>query len=92
MDDLQHFVPFITHPHRRMRFLVVDTAREICEKAAEEGLLNKNDFSQAFYDAMLNSAVTDEFADVRARSAAVVRHFRDADSMRALRRLLKDDN
>jgi len=92
MDDLQHFVPFITHPHRRMRFLVVDTAREICEKAAEEGLLNKNDFSQPFYDAMLNSAVTDEFADVRARSAAVVRHFRDADAIRALRRLLKDDN
>lgn len=92
MDDLEHFVPFVTHPHRRMRFLVVDTAREICEKAAEEGLLNKNDFSQSFYDAMIDSAVVDEFSDVRARSAAVVRHFRDGAAVKSLRRLLKDDN
>jgi HEAT repeat protein len=91
LDDLDHFTPYVTHKNSRMRFFVVDIAREICNRSAKDQLLNKNDFSLGFYEVMLTQAVKDEFADVRARSAAVVRHFRDADSTEALRKLLKDE-
>jgi HEAT repeat protein len=92
LDDLQHFVRFLTHPNRRMRFFVVDCAREICNRAAAVSLLNKNDFSLDFYETFLSRVVVDEFADVRARSAAVIKHFRDARSLAALRTLLRDEN
>lgn len=92
LEDLDQFIPFLTHKSARMRFYAVDVAREICARAAKEQLLNKNDFSLPFYEAMLSKAVKDESADVRARSAAVVRHFRDEDSTEALRKLLKDEN
>jgi HEAT repeat protein len=91
LDQLDHFTAYVTHKNSRMRFFIVDIAREICNRAAKEQLLNKNDFSLGFYEVMLTQAVKDEFADVRARSAAVVRHFRDADSTDALRKLLKDE-
>jgi HEAT repeat protein len=91
LDDLDHFTPHVTHKNPRMRFFIVDIAREICNRSAKDQLLNKNDFSLGFYEVMLTQAVKDEFADVRARSAAVVRHFRDAASTEALRKLLKDD-
>src|SRR4051812_14370248 len=63
MEDLQHFVPYISHPNRRMRFFLVDTVREICNKAARHTLLNKNDFPQDLYDAFLEVAIKDEFPD-----------------------------
>ena len=92
LDDLQHFVKFMTHANRRLRFFVVDCAREICNRASTVGLLNKNDFSLDFYEVILGKVVVDEFADVRARSAAVIKHFRDARSLAALRTLLRDEN
>jgi HEAT repeat protein len=92
MDDLDHFVPHMTHPNRRMRFFVVDTVREICNKACRHTLLNKNDFPQALYEAFLDSAVKDEFPDVRARAGAVIKHFRDKRAVQALRALLSDEN
>ncbi|HUR36652.1 MAG TPA: HEAT repeat domain-containing protein, partial [Terriglobales bacterium] len=45
VEDCDLFIPYITHPVRRLRFFVVDTLREICNKAAGDGLLAKNDFS-----------------------------------------------
>jgi HEAT repeat protein len=92
MEDLHHFVPYLTHPNRRMRFFLVDTIREICSKAARHMLLNKNDFPQELYDGFLDTAIKDEFADVRARSGAVIKHFRDKRAMQALRALLSDEN
>jgi HEAT repeat protein len=92
MEDLRHFVPYLAHPNRRMRFFLVDTIREICNKASRHMLLNKNDFPQDLYEAFLDTAVKDEFADVRARSAAVVKHFRDKRALAALRGLLSDEN
>lgn len=92
IDDLHHFVPFLSHPNRRMRFFVVDTVREICNKASRHMLLNKNDFPQDLYEALLDVSARDEFADVRARTAAVIKHFRDKRSVQALRMLLSDEN
>lgn len=92
LSDVSRFVPFLTHPHPRMRFTVVDTIRQIAGEAAREGLLNKNDFSPELYATFLDRMVVDQSADVRARSAPVVAHFRDARAQRALRALLNDSN
>jgi HEAT repeat protein len=92
VEDCDLFIPYITHPVRRMRFFVVDTLREICNKAAGEGLLAKNDFSPMLCRMMFEHAVHDEFADVRARSAWIIRHFRDQQAKDALRELMHDDN
>ena len=92
LEHLHHFVPALRHSHPRMRFSVVDTARQICAEAAKGGLLNKNDFAPAFYQVFLDDLVSDASADVRARSAPVVKHFRDQRSVRALRTLMSDEN
>jgi HEAT repeat protein len=92
MEDLGHFVPYLSHPNRRMRFFVVDTIREICNKTSRNMLLNKNDFPQDLYEAFLDNASHDEFADVRARCGAVIKHFRDKRAMASLRALLVDEN
>jgi hypothetical protein len=55
-------------------------------------MLNKNDFSHEFYTVFLDQLVNDEFADVRARCAGVIRHFRDRSTLQALQKLLRDDN
>jgi HEAT repeat protein len=75
-----------------MRFTVVDIIRQIAGEAARDGLLNKNDFSPELYTTFLDRLVVDASADVRARSASVVAHFRDGRALRALRTLLNDDN
>jgi HEAT repeat protein len=92
IQDLPRFVPFLAHPHPVMRFTIVDIVRQIAGEAARGGILNKNDFSPDLYAAFLDRLVGDESADVRARSASVVRHFRDQRATRALRRLLNDEN
>lgn len=92
LADVPRFVPFLTHPHPRLRFTVVDIIRQIAGEASRDGRLNKNDFSPDLYAAFLDRVVVDGSADVRARSAAVVAHFRDGRAVRALRRLLNDDN
>jgi HEAT repeat protein len=92
LQDLPGFVPFLDHPHPRMRFTVVDVVRHITGEAARDGRLNKNDFSPELHAAFLDQLVVDPSPDVRARASAVVRHFRDQRAVRALRRLLADDN
>lgn len=92
IEDLYHFVPYLSHPNWRLRFFVVDTIREIANRAAKDTILNKNDFSTEIYNAFLEQVVADEFADVRARGSAVIRHFRDRRALQALRQLLRDEN
>lgn len=92
VEDCDLFIPYITHPVRRLRFFVVDTLREICNQAAGNGLLAKNDFSPTLCRVMFEHAVVDEFADVRARSAWIIRHFRDQQAKDALRALMRDEN
>ncbi len=55
-------------------------------------MLNKNDFSREFYEVFIERLVSDEFADVRARCAGVIHHFRDDRTTDALRKLLCDEN
>lgn len=92
LDEVDHFLPMLRHPNRRLRFFVVDAIREITSRAAKKLILNKNDFSLAMYEIFLEQISRDEFADVRARSASVIRHFHDDRAEAALRRLLKDEN
>ncbi len=134
LADLEYFVPHVTHPNPRLRFFVVDTLREICNRAASKGsrtgsgissrvgsgissgigsgvtprpgsgigsagsgistsgLLTRRGFPPALCEVLLQHSVNDTFADVRARAAALVAHFRDAQAMEALRRLLGDES
>ncbi len=92
LDDLPWFVPSLQHANARVRFFVVDAIREICVRAARQLPLNKNDFSQPFYEAFVLSLPGDASADVRARSAGVIRYFRDATAITLLRRLMTDEN
>ncbi len=71
---------------------MVDSAREICNRAAEGGVLNKNDFSPEFCEAVLGHSAVDTSSDVRARAASIVKHFRDKRAVETLRKLLGDEN
>ncbi len=92
LEDLYHFVPYLSHPNWRLRFFVVDTVREIANRAARDTILNKNDFSAEIYEAFLQRVASDKYPDVRARGAAVIGHFGDSRALQALRQLLRDDN
>ncbi len=92
MEDLELFIPFLTKPSRRGRFFVIDTMREICHAASKHHLLTKNDFSPDLYRVVLDECATDEFEDVRARCAYVIKHFRDRRAVETLRKLLNDEN
>jgi HEAT repeat protein len=92
LEDLYHFVPYLSHPNWRLRFFVVDTVREIANRAAKDTILNKNDFSAEIYEAFLQKVAGDKYPDVRARGAAVIGHFGDTRALQALRQLLRDDN
>ncbi len=90
--DLHHFIPFLSHPDDQLRFNLVDVIREITAREGKRGILNKNDFPADLYALFLNHLVSDPSSDVRARSSAVVKHFRDGAAMDALRKLLRDEN
>ncbi|MBI2683553.1 MAG: HEAT repeat domain-containing protein [Acidobacteriales bacterium] len=92
LEDLEFFIPFLTQANRRARFFVIDTLREICNKASRTNLLTKNDFSPTLCKVVLESCVKDEFEDVRARCTYVIRHFRDEAATAALRQLMSDPN
>jgi HEAT repeat protein len=106
LEDVPHFVPFLSHPSRRVRFFVVDTLREICEKSSRfapvstQGTgsgttrlgIRREDLGPEVRQVFLTKVVADSFADVRARGAAVIAHFRDAQAADALRKLLADEN
>lgn len=92
LGDLHHFIPFLTHPDDQVRFHLVDIIREITAREGQRGILNKNDFPAELYTLFLEHLRQDPSPDVRARSAAVIKHFRDRAAMDALRKLLRDEN
>jgi HEAT repeat protein len=92
LEDLESFLPYLTSPNRRCRFLVTDTIGQICDRAAVKSGLTKNDFSPALYRAVLEQCQYDEFEDVRARSCHIVRYFCDQNATEMLRRLMQDKN
>lgn len=92
IDDLPWFINVLEHPNPRVRFFLVDAVREICIRAARDLPLNKNDFSQPFYEFFLTRMAVDPSDDVRARSAAVIGYFRDRRAGEVLRHLLADGN
>lgn len=92
LSDLHHFVAFLSHPDDQLRFNVVDVIREIAAREGKHGILNKNDFPADLYALFLEHLVSDSSPDVRARSSAVIKHFRDRAAMDALRKLLRDEN
>jgi HEAT repeat protein len=92
LEDLGDFVAHIRHTEKRGRFFIVDSIRQICEQAAAKGHLGKNDFPPQLYDLLLEECASDDFEDVRARTAAIIRYFRDERSMAVLRKLLRDEN
>jgi len=92
MAELHLFVPFLEHPDDHLRFYLVDIIREITAREGANGRLNKNDFPPELYTLFLEKLASDASPDVRARSAAVICHFRDPAAMDALRKLLQDPN
>jgi HEAT repeat protein len=91
IEDPAALMAFLEHDNDRVRFLVVDCVREICAKPREEPLTAHN-FPQDMYRLFLEELTKDQCVDVRARSAAVVRHFHDSASVAALSRLMQDDS
>lgn len=92
LEDLGVFIEHIRHSSRRARFFVIDSIRQICERASAAGRLGKNDFPPELYELLLTECANDEFEDVRARTAAIIRYFRDDRSIAVLRKLLRDEN
>lgn len=96
MEDMNAFLPFMRHPARRMRFFVVDTLREICHRQSHhqsnDQLLGEARFSAELRAELLQTCCRDEFADVRASCAGVVRHFKTPEAVAALRELLVDES
>jgi HEAT repeat protein len=92
LEDLGEFIEHIRHTERRGRFFVIDSIRQICDRAAAAGHLGKNDFPSELYELVLDDCASDEFEDVRARTAAIIRHFRDERATSVLRKLLRDEN
>jgi HEAT repeat protein len=92
LEDLPHFVPFLSHPSRRVRFFVVDALREIFVKASRYTSISRANLSPEIRQVFLTKVVSDTFADVRARGAAVITHFHEPAATDALRKLLADEN
>lgn len=90
ITELDQFVPYLNDANPRFRFLLVDSIREICDAARLT--LGPRNFPEPLYQWFLEQAAQDEFIDVRARSARVIRHFHDAAAIRVLRVLLADKN
>jgi uncharacterized membrane protein len=92
LEDLPHFLPFLSHPSRRVRFFVVDAIREIFVKASRYTSISRANLSQEIRTAFLTKVPLDTFADVRARGAAVIANFREPQATDVLRKLLADEN
>jgi HEAT repeat protein len=92
LEDISHFLPFLSHPSRRVRFFVVDAVREIFVKASRYTSISRANLSQEIRTAFLTKVASDTFADVRARGAAVIANFREPQATDVLRKLLADEN
>lgn len=92
LAELRHITPYLKQQGSpRFRFLAVNSIREMCTRAESQhpgGL----EFPAELRRWFLEEAVRDESADVRARSASVIGHFRSPEAMQALRLLMEDSN
>ena len=91
MEDLALFQPFLSHCQPRVRFFLVDAIREICDRAVSQAPEHALEFPPRFSQRVLELA-RDNFADVRARSACVIKHFQTPQAAAALGSLLQDGN
>jgi hypothetical protein len=89
-SDLVHVAPYLADPNPHFRFLLVDIIREICQRELHA------EFTEAppkeIHDWFLQEAVRDPSADVRARSAQVIRYFYEPAAVKALSVLLEDES
>lgn len=93
IEDLDAFIPWLTHSNQRVRLFVADTVAEICRQHLKNrGTPARNDFSPTLYRTFLTQVSCDNFADVRARAAHVIRFFNDGESIVAMKSLLRDQN
>lgn len=90
ISELRHFVQFLDDPNSRFRYLVVDSIREMADNAGRA--LAVEDFPEDLVHWFMSKGPLDESADVRARSARVIRHFHTPAAAAALRALLQDPN
>src|SRR5437868_871670 len=90
LEDFEMFLPLLASSSPRGRFFVIDSIRQICERAALKSQLNSSDFPPAMRQMVLEKCQVDDFEDVRARSAYVAKHFRDQSAIEMLRRLIHD--
>jgi len=84
-------LPLLADERPRMRFFIVDTIRELLS-APDAPPPPPDDACEGGFWSVMLQAVHDTFEDVRARSAAVLRHLRSPRGRQALRRLLEDPN
>jgi HEAT repeats len=91
MAELRHFTSFLNRGSPRFKFLAVDSIRRMCTntQSFQAGYV---EFPAELRRWFLDQAVRDESADVRARSAGVIGHFRDPEAMEALQLLMGDPN
>ena len=90
LAELKHYVPVVNHGSGRLRFLAVDTIREICKGTPHDFI--DSAFPSELRDWFLCQAIQDPLADVRARSAPVIACFRNPQATAALQILLRDEN
>ena len=92
MADLQQFVPGLTHRNPRVRFLVLDAVYQICRRISKDRPLTSSDFPAQVRHILQHEAAQDSSSDVRARCAAVIAYFHDANGVAALRQFMRDEN
>ena len=90
IDAFRNISRDLDHSNARLRFLLVDSIREICRRSAPA--VRREDFPADLLLWFLERAALDTAADVRARSAQVIGTFRDEGAKQALRKLLRDEN
>jgi hypothetical protein len=89
LNALGPLVPFLKDTHPRVRFLLVDSIREICQREPPENTAN---LPEQVHDWLLLEAIQDCSSDVRARSAQIIGRLREPVAAQALTRLLRDTN
>lgn len=84
------FVRALSDDNARLRFLAVDTIRQMCDARTPAG--SSPDLPETVVTVLVEKAATDSFADVRARAAAILARVNSPAAIEALRSLLRDPN
>lgn len=86
VESFVDFLPYLSAPNARMRFLVVDTMREICARDTA------GQIPDSISQQVIDHSTRDESPDVRARAAQLLRYLPASGAAGALSRLLRDEN